>query len=195
MLHVKLCRLAVDLKCIVWDLRDPKQTRRLDSAVEVVQLHTEARTGLEEVNSNENECADMMRAIRGNIFALKHPHVVRHIIKISIVVPRGVCAGGIGESRETLVVVNHSRLCIQVRRPKQVNHRWKINPSRDGHGLRQNRKMPFVRDEPSCRSYGSDISSAVVKACPARTKRARVPMASGKSSSNFSKRLLRRIDA
>ena len=35
------------------------------------------------------------------------------------------------------------------------------------------------------------ISSAVVKACPARTARARVSMASGKSSSNFSKRLLR----
>ena len=38
-------------------------------------------------------------------------------------------------------------------------------------------------------------TSAVGKACPARTARASVSMASGKSSSNFSKRLLRRTEA
>ena len=76
MLHVQLCRVTFNPKGIVRNLHDPKQTGRLNTAVEVVKLHRKARTGLVEVNSNENERAPMMRAIRGNVFALKHSHVV-----------------------------------------------------------------------------------------------------------------------
>jgi len=55
-----------------------------------VQLHGEARTGLEEVNSNENECASMVGTIRGNVFALENSHVRHYVVEIAVVVLCGV---------------------------------------------------------------------------------------------------------
>jgi len=51
------------LKRVVVNLHYPKQSRRPDTAIKIVQLHRQARTGLKEVNSNEDERASVMRAV------------------------------------------------------------------------------------------------------------------------------------
>lgn len=74
-LYIERHSLIFDFKRIVGNLYDPEQTGGLDAAIEVVQLHGEARTGLVEVNSNKGKRASVMRAIRGHVFASEHSHV------------------------------------------------------------------------------------------------------------------------
>ena len=96
---------------------------------------------------NENECAYMMRAIRSNVFALKHSHIRHQIVEIPIAVPRGVCAGWICERCEAVEVGDHTRLCIGILRRKHVNNGpvWQSPSTRDGDGLRQSPYMMFFR--------------------------------------------------
>jgi hypothetical protein len=71
--QVKSDTILVDGECAIRHLRGPEETRRKDGGVEVVQLHREARTGLEKVDSYQDERAAVMSAVRGHVFALEHP--------------------------------------------------------------------------------------------------------------------------
>jgi hypothetical protein len=71
--QMKSDTILVDGEGAVWHLRGPEETRRKDGGVEVVQLHREARTGLEKVDSYQDEGAVVASAVRGYVFALEHP--------------------------------------------------------------------------------------------------------------------------
>lgn len=79
----------------------------LDTTVEVMQLNGQARTGLVEVNSNEDERTPLMGAIHRNVFALEHAHVIGHIIDVSFTVRSSAHAYRIGLRRKPSKVGNH----------------------------------------------------------------------------------------
>jgi hypothetical protein len=86
--HVQFCSQALDLQSVVGNLDDPKQARLLNTTVEVMQLNAKARTGLIEVNSNEDESTPVMGTVHGNVLALEQAHVVAHIIGVSFAIRR-----------------------------------------------------------------------------------------------------------
>ena len=76
-----------------------------------MQLNGKARTGLVEVNSNEDEGTPVMGAIHGNVLALEHAHVIVHIIGVSFTV-RSSCP------------------CLQGRLVPQILESWKSRSAR-----------------------------------------------------------------
>src|ERR1700687_350991 len=98
----------------------------------------------------------MMRAIRSNVFALKHSHVRRQIVGFPIAVLRGACAPGIAYSREAAKVCDYVWLYIgslkaqgHWPRGEHVDQRRHQDPSRNRNGLGLSRSMPIFLDRPA----------------------------------------------
>lgn len=118
------------------------------------------RTGVKEVDSNEDERTSMMSAIRGNIFALKYPHIRHQIVGVPIAVLRSAFAPRIAYRREAAKVCNHIWLYIDSLKTlihwpwsEHVDQWRQHDPSRDGNGLGLSRCMPFFRNRPSRRVH------------------------------------------
>lgn len=77
---MQLRRQAFNLQRVIGHLHHPKQAGRPNPTVEIVQLRGQARTGLEQVDSNENERSSMVRAVIRNVFAAKHAHVRNDVV-------------------------------------------------------------------------------------------------------------------
>ena len=101
--RVEASRLPSHDQRFIRDGDGPEQTRMGDPGVEVV--HLRARTGLEQVDSDEPEGAVLVRAVGSDVDAAVDSHIGLHVEAIALTV--GGAPGQVGHGGEAVEVRPH----------------------------------------------------------------------------------------